>query len=347
MFGRFLTTVLVLILALMLAGCDAGEIDLTPGGATESPLPTEASLPGAEVVAEGEQLQYDEPGPEFLVLTTQEEWQSFWQTYLPGEEAAPPVDFAQSVVLVGIQGAKNTGGYDIRFTGLETSGDEVRVTVEMEEPDPSAAVEMVLTQPYVALEVDRDRLPSRESLTFVFDTEPGEEVGRVTAALAENRDLEPTGPKPTEPLPSAGELFAGAQVLAKGDQLRYEDPEPRFFVFTTQPELEGFWQTYQPAVRSVPQVDWTGAFVLAGIAGNKSTGGYDIRFVDFEQEGHEVRVVTELVTPPADQPAEMAFTQPYLVILVEAETLASRGALNFIFATPAGEALAELSATVD
>jgi hypothetical protein len=347
MSGRFLAMILIVVAGLLLAGCDAGELDLIAGDTAKSPVPTGQSLPVVRIIAKGEHMRYSDPGPQFLVITAPEHWQAFWQTYLPGEGTAPVVDFGQSIVLVGIQGEKTTSGYDIRIAGLAASGDEVQVIVAMDEPAPGAPVGMVVTQPYVAVEVDRDRLPSPASATFLFQTDTGEQVGHETTSLAQNRDVEPIEPVSTEPPPPVSEAFSGAQVLAEGDRLPYEDPKPLFLVITTQQGLDQFWKTYLPGGGGAPQVDWTDAFVLAGIQGNKSTGGYHIRFVGIEQQGEEVRVITELVTPPPDQPVDMAFSQPYMVVLVDAEPLSTRGALTFVFETPAGVDLACVSATVE
>jgi hypothetical protein len=347
MSGRFFAMVLVLIASLLLAGCAATGAVPTAGRAAESPQPTAASLPGATVIAQGEHLQYDDPEPKFLVITTQQEWSEFWQAYRPEGETAPEVDFAKSVVLVGIEGAKSTGGYAIRFTGLEQSSDLVQVIVDMEEPAPGTSAETVLTQPYVAVEIARDRLPPRGSTTFVFETAGGQELGRVSEAVVQDGDIAPTGPRPTEPAPPASEVFAGAQVLAEGEHLQYDDPQPRFLVITTQEGLNEFWQTYLPGVKPVPQVDFKGSFVLAGIQGAKSSGGYSIRFSALKESGDTVRVITDLVEPAPDEPAEMVFTQPYIVVQVNVEQLATRGALTFIFETSSGEELARMSATVE
>jgi hypothetical protein len=347
MSGRLLTIVGIVVAGLLVTGCDAGEIDLISDSATESPVPTGTSQPLIEVIARGEHMQYNDAAPRFLVITAPAYWQTFWQTYLPGERVTPEVDFGRSIILVGIQGAKDTGGYEIRFTDLEVSRGKVQVTVALEEPAPDAPVQMMHTQPYVVVEVDRDRFPSGGSATFVFQTGTGEQVGEVTAALTQNRDIAPAEPMPTDPMPPMIEAFAGAQVLAEGDRLLYEDPEPRFLVLTTQQELDQFWKTYLPGGSGVPQVDWTDAFVLAGIQGNKSTGGYDVSFEGLEQQGGEVRVVTELMTPSPDEPVDMAFSQPYVVVLIDEGALASRGALTFVFETPGGMELARVPATIE
>jgi hypothetical protein len=72
MSGRFFAISLVAIAGLLLAGCGVGVPGLVTG--TTSEQPTAAALPGVEVVAEGEQLQYDDPEPRFLVITNPQGW---------------------------------------------------------------------------------------------------------------------------------------------------------------------------------------------------------------------------------------------------------------------------------
>jgi hypothetical protein len=339
--------VLVLLAGLLAVGCGAGEVDLATDPVAPSPGPTAEVLPGAEVLAEGEQMQYDDPEPRFLVITTPQDWTEFWQTYMPQGEVMPEVDFERAVVLVGIQGAKQSGGYDIRFTDLEQQGGEVRVVVEMEEPAPDAPVETVLTQPYVAVEVKDDLLSARDATAFVFESASGGELARVAQAVPRDGDIEPTGPRPTDPPPAGAVTFAGAEVLAGGQSLRYDDPEPLFQVITTQQALNEFWQAYMPRGMTRPQVDFGNSFVLVGIQGAKSSGGYGISFTGLEQAGDQVRVITQWTEPAGDEPVEMTFTQPYVVVRVDAAQLATRGALTFVFETEAGQELGRMSAAVD
>jgi hypothetical protein len=343
--------VLVLLAGLLAAGCGAAEVDLVTDQVEASPQPTAGGLPGAELLAEGQQMQYDDPEPSFLVITTPQDWAEFWKTHMPADQVMPEVDFARAVVLVGIQGAKSSGGYDIRFTDLERQGDQVRVVVEMQEPAPDAPVETVLTQPYVAVEVPDGIVPTGDATTFVFESISGGELARVDKpagqAAPRDGDIEPSGPRPTEPPLPGRETFAGAEVLAKGQSLRYEDAEPLFQVITTQQALNELWQTYMPRGVNRPEVDFGNAFVLVGIQGAQSSGGYDIFFTGLEQEGQQVRVLTQWTEPAGDEPVEMTFTQPYVVIRVDTSLLESKGALTFLFETEAGQELGRVPATID
>jgi hypothetical protein len=347
MLYRELGWICVALLAVAaLAGCAS---EATPAGAAASATPAEAAIafPGATVLAQGSQLQYEDPNPRFLIIDDEQAWADFWKTYAPdGQTASPPVDFRSSIVLVGIQGAKSSGGYSIHFRELEAKGDAVHVVTELTEPTADQPAETTFTQPYTIVQVDADRLPDQARQTFVFETPDGEELSQVVQTVGENRDLEPVGSRPTNaPAPGVGTVpFPGATVLAQGLQLAYDNPSPRFLVVTGEDGWTEFWQTYAPeGQRAAPPVDWGTAFVLAGIQGNKSTGGYSIAFAGLEQVGDEVRVTTRLTQPEAGGIAEPAFTQPYTIVQVELARLASRGELSFVFETEGGEELGRVT----
>lgn len=164
-------------------------------------------------------------------------------------------------------------------------------------------------------------------------------------ALPANGDIEPTGPRPTQHPQSVRETFAGADMVSQGQNLRYGSPEPLFQVITTQQALDSFWQAYLPGT-TMPQVDFQSSFVLAGIQGVKSTGGYGISFTGLEQNGDEVRIMTELTEPAASESVDMTFTQPYTVLRVDSKALAAHGALTFVFETEAGTELGHAQATI-
>jgi hypothetical protein len=167
-----------------------------------------------------------------------------------------------------------------------------------------------------------------------------------TAQVApDNGDIERTGPSPTQHPQSAREIFAGAEVLAEGQNLRYNSYEPFFQVITTQQALDSFWQTYLPGT-PLPQVDFQHSFVLAGIQGNKSTGGFGISFTGLEQEGDNVRVITDWTEPGCSDIVDMGITQPYTVLRADSSLLTNGGALSFLFETETGRHLGSVSATI-
>ena len=166
-----------------------------------------------------------------------------------------------------------------------------------------------------------------------------------TQVLPGNGDIEPTGPRPAEQPQSARETFAGAEVLSEGQNLRYNSYQRLFQVITTQQALDSFWQTYLPGT-PLPQVDFQRSFVLAGIQGLKSTGGYGISFTGMEQEGDEVRVITKWTEPGCSDIVDMGITQPYTVLRVDSSLLTNGGALIFLFETEIGRHLGGVSATI-
>jgi hypothetical protein len=166
-----------------------------------------------------------------------------------------------------------------------------------------------------------------------------------TQVLPDNGDIEPTGPSPTQHPQSARETFAGAEVLAEGQNLRYNSYERLFQVITTQQALDSFWQTYLPGT-PLPQVDFQRSFVLAGIQGLKSTGGFGISFTGLEQEGDEVRVITKWTEPGCSDIVDMGITQPYTVLRVDSSLLTNGGTLSFLFETETGRHLGRVSAPI-
>jgi hypothetical protein len=166
-----------------------------------------------------------------------------------------------------------------------------------------------------------------------------------TQVQPDNKDIQPTGPSPAQHPQSARETFAGAEVLSEGQNLRHNSYERLFQVITTQQALDSFWQTYLPGT-PLPQVDFQRSFVLAGIQGPKSTGGYGISFTGLEQEGHEVHVITKWTEPGCCDIVDMGLTQPYTVLRVDSSLLTNRGAIIFLFETETGRHLGRVSATI-
>jgi hypothetical protein len=167
-----------------------------------------------------------------------------------------------------------------------------------------------------------------------------------TGVLPGNGDIEPTGPGLAGRLPPTRETFVGTEVLSQGQNLRHNSPQPLFRVITTQQTLRSFWQTYLSQGATTPQVDFQRSFVLAGIQGVKPTGGYSISFTGLEQDGNEVRVITEWTEPAGTDSVDMTFTQPYTVLRVDSTLLTSKGALFFVFETGAGRKLGRVAASI-
>ena len=139
----------------------------------------------------------------------------------------------------------------------------------------------------------------------------------------------------------------GAKVLVQGLQLRYKDRDPRFFVIADEDAWIDFWETYTPDGKTAgPSVDFRVSFVLIGVQGVKSTGGYSITFSDLRQSGHKVHVVTDFKKPAPGESVEMAFTQPYIVVQIELARLTTRGLITFIFETATGQEVGLVAQTM-
>ena len=142
-------------------------------------------------------------------------------------------------------------------------------------------------------------------------------------------------------------MAEGAKVLVQGLQLSYKDRDPRFFVIADEDAWIDFWETYTPDGKTAgPSVDFRVSFVLIGVQGVKSTGGYSITFSDLRQSGHKVHVVTDFKEPAPGESVEMAFTQPYIIVQIELARLTTRGLITFIFETATGQEVGLVAQTM-
>jgi len=104
--------------------------------------------------------------PAQLVIRDAAAWDQLWQrihaTMTPVPEL-PSVDFGREMVVAAALGNRNSGGYDILFTGASEDGASVRVELTESSPGTNCATTQALTQP-----VDLAIMPIREgTLEFV------------------------------------------------------------------------------------------------------------------------------------------------------------------------------------
>ena len=93
------------------------------------------------------------------------------------------VDFDRYLVLAAMQGAKNSAGYAISITRAEQRGGEVRVEVEVSEPEEGAFTAQVLTSPYHLVLVERGAFDPRGELVFVFTDNHGRTLARLSTEV--------------------------------------------------------------------------------------------------------------------------------------------------------------------
>ncbi|MBC7252508.1 MAG: protease complex subunit PrcB family protein [Actinobacteria bacterium] len=123
-----------------------------------------------------------ETGPAFLVLEDEEGLKrllSLANLELP----EGGVDFSSQVVIAAMQGPRNTSGYAISVVRAVQSGTDVRVEVEMVEPEPGSLTAQVLTSPYHLVLAEREDFLPRGELSFIFMDMDGETLERTAAEI--------------------------------------------------------------------------------------------------------------------------------------------------------------------
>lgn len=164
-------TALWLALVLIIAGCGDAESVSENGGmgqsAREIPLQTLAQGINSEYGRIDELPIPEDAPPEYLVLTDEEELQLLLSQALI-QDAVPEVDFDRHIVIAAMLGPKNTGGYAISIMHASQTGTEVRVEVDVVEPDPGSMTVQILTSPYHLVTVERADFEPRGELVFSF-----------------------------------------------------------------------------------------------------------------------------------------------------------------------------------
>ena len=89
-----------------------------------------------------------------VVVTTAAEWKALWAEHAPGRPM-PKVDFGKSMVLGIFLGTRNTGGFEVRITGVRREGGSLLVTWQESIPPPDAIVTQMLTSPFHLVQVEK------------------------------------------------------------------------------------------------------------------------------------------------------------------------------------------------
>lgn len=95
-------------------------------------------------------------------------WREFWTQ--SSADSLPGVDFETEAVLCVYQGKKATGGYEISVHDLRLTGETLRVTLELREPNPGDMLIQVETDPYAIYKVQLPQA-AREIDTATLDVE--------------------------------------------------------------------------------------------------------------------------------------------------------------------------------
>jgi hypothetical protein len=117
--------------------------------------PRSGSLP-YEVLVEGYQSGAHRAGA--MLITTEEDWQSFWRRHTswripPAPE--PKVDFQAHSVIVICAGDEPTSGWTLATSSVAHGDGRIVVHAELHAPAAGAVMPQVVTQPYQILLVER------------------------------------------------------------------------------------------------------------------------------------------------------------------------------------------------
>jgi len=169
---------------LLSAGCGTGGTGPAEGG------PGASTGPGHEIplntLSQGVNSEYgrfdemplpEDAPPECMVITDGEEYQRLMSLAFPQGKAAE-VDFDRYIVMAAMQEPKKTGGYAISIMRVSQAGMEVRVEVDVVEPEPGSMTVQMLTSPYHLVTAERSSFNPRGELIFTFIDQNDTSLGR-------------------------------------------------------------------------------------------------------------------------------------------------------------------------
>jgi len=120
-----------------------------------------------ETVEKGQYKFYEIKNMEFMVIISQEEFNSFLQKYGIENKDLPDWQSDRYILICAFQGMKPTAGYDIEITKIERSGDTVTVKLRIREPKPDEITAQVITSPVHIVKVERSALSGAKTFVFV------------------------------------------------------------------------------------------------------------------------------------------------------------------------------------
>ena len=115
------------------------------------------------------------------------------------------------------------------------------------------------------------------------------------------------------------------EELARGNQASGGEG-PRFFVATSQEELETFWDLAYGNLLTppdVPDVDFSAESVAGMFLGQQPTGGYGVSVQEVALEDGEVYLQVDVTEPPQGAITTQALTNPWVMARVSQPNLSS------------------------
>lgn len=115
-------------------------------------------------------------GPKYLVVTGKN-WSSFYS------KPPPSANFADNIYFVASLGTKPNPGYTIKLLAISQLGDEVKISLELGEPEPGKFYPQIIVYRIVIAEVAKSQLPQGKLLNFVFVDQKGTSLAKVKAEI--------------------------------------------------------------------------------------------------------------------------------------------------------------------
>lgn len=163
-----------ILLALFTFGCRAAP-DPDRSDAPPAPPTAEDAVPeGLDPLLMERFLRASTSGfvePGRFVVTDAEEWQPVWRranTQYHDASAAPPVDFAERMVLVAALGEQTTGGSFVQIERVGTAGDTLHVVVREGGPAGGCPGTANMEQPVDLVGVPRSDLPVKWTTVYEY-----------------------------------------------------------------------------------------------------------------------------------------------------------------------------------
>jgi hypothetical protein len=95
-----------------------------------------------------------------VVARSAEEWQALW-AMLPLKQAAPQVNFANTMVAAVFVGPRPTSGYSVEIVRTRLDGETLVIEYAERKPSPEAMTAQVMTSPYAVAGVPMHAGPVR------------------------------------------------------------------------------------------------------------------------------------------------------------------------------------------
>lgn len=188
-FPIFIFALCIVLVFVCVPGCREGAappeegLDDT-GGRTGVEIPLQTLAVGVNSdYGRIDEIPIPEDAPlECLAISDEEEFQrlvslAFFQ------EPIGDVDFERYIVITAMQGPKNTGGYAISIMHASQAGTEVRVEVDVVEPEPGSMTAQILTSPYHLVLAERSAFDPAGELVFTFLDQDDNRISQQTASI--------------------------------------------------------------------------------------------------------------------------------------------------------------------